>query len=61
MKSHFTEEVMYMANANQDYETAFYTHLIGKFQQSDDAKYWKGCESNVNRYIHSGKQFGIIL
>lgn len=30
MKSHFTEEVMYMANANQDYETAFYTHLIGK-------------------------------
>ena len=30
MKSHLTEEVTYMANANQDYEIAFYTHLIGK-------------------------------
>ena len=30
MKSHFTEEVTYMANANQDCEMPFYTHLIGK-------------------------------
>ena len=30
MKSHLTKEVTYMANANQDYEIAFYTHLIGK-------------------------------